>query len=138
MFSIFVGKFGMVTEDWGRKNWIVASGSETLSNTDLYVTAMYATITFIVTVGYGDILAINYVERILASVMMYVGVIGFSFLQGQFVSIITSYDEVCADHLYQMNLLKEIQDKYNVGHDMFYDMVRSLKYSRVKKSQRIQ
>ena len=124
----------MVTEEWGKKNWIVASGCDKLDNLELYTTGIYVTITFIVTVGYGDILAINYVEKIFAMFLMQVGVIGFSFLQGQFVSIIVSYDEVCADHLYQMNLLKEIQDKYNVGHDLFYDMVRSLKYSRVKKS----
>lgn len=43
---------------------------------------MYATITFIVTVGYGDILAVNYFEKVLAIVYMLVGVIGFSFLQG--------------------------------------------------------
>jgi Ion channel len=109
-----------------------------LSNLELYATGMYATITFIVTVGYGDILAVNYIERIVAMFFMQIGVIGFSFLQGQFVSIIVSYDEVCADHLYQMNVLREVQERYNVGHDLFYEMVRSLKYSRVKKSQRIQ
>ena len=128
----------MDTNEWAKENWIVASGSQELDSPELYATAVYATITFVVTVGYGDILAINYVEKIMAVLMMEIGVIGFSFLQGQFVSIIMSYDEVCADHLYQMNLLSEIQDKYNVGHDLFYDMVRSLKYSRVKKSQRIQ
>jgi len=110
----------MATDEWGRKNWIVASGSDKLSSLELYATGIYMTITFIVTVGYGDILAVNYVEKLFAMFLMQIGVIGFSFLQGQFVSIIVSYDEVCADHLYQMNILKEVQDKYNVGHDLFY------------------
>jgi hypothetical protein len=70
----------MLTNEWGRANWIVKSGSDKLSNLELYGTGMYATITFIVTVGYGDILAVNYFEKILAVFYMQIGVIGFSFL----------------------------------------------------------
>lgn len=117
-------------------NWIRASKLDQMSNSELYLTGVYVTITFILTVGYGDICVANYQEKLLASLMMLVGVMTYSFLQGQFVSLITSYDEACGDYFYQINLLSEMQERYNVGHDLFYAMVRSLKYSRVRKSQR--
>ena len=48
----------------------MVSGSDKLDNLELYATGVYATITFIVTVGYGDILAINYVEKLFATVLI--------------------------------------------------------------------
>ncbi len=61
-------------------NWIKSAELHTINDSELYVTGVYVTITFILTVGYGDILAIHYQEKLLASFMMLVGVITFSFV----------------------------------------------------------
>jgi hypothetical protein len=42
------------------------------------------------TVGYGDITAISYSEKILCIILMLIGVISFSFATGAISSIITS------------------------------------------------
>lgn len=54
----------------------------------MYTIGLYWTITTITTVGYGDISATNTHERIVASIIMIIGVIAFSFAIGSLSSII--------------------------------------------------
>ena len=54
--------------------------------------SFYWTITTITTVGYGDISAVNIVERIFCSCLMVIGVISFSFANGSLSSILMTYD----------------------------------------------
>jgi voltage-gated potassium channel len=56
--------------------------------------AFYYVVTTITTVGYGDITAVTKVEYVFAVVMLFAGVISFSFSAGSLSSIITSYDTV--------------------------------------------
>ena len=44
------------------------------------------------TVGYGDISAINVPEKIMCILLMMLGVVSFSFATGALASILTSYD----------------------------------------------
>lgn len=53
----------------------------------------YFVTTTVTTVGYGDISCSNMVERVFSIVMLFVGVIGFSFVSGSMSSIMTSYDD---------------------------------------------
>ena len=59
---------------------------------DLYAMSFYWTITTITTVGYGDINGTNTTEFIFCSIMMVIGVVGFSFANGSLASIITNFD----------------------------------------------
>ena len=54
----------------------------------MYTIGLYWTITTITTVGYGDISATNMAERIVACIIMVIGVIAFSFSTGSLSSII--------------------------------------------------
>lgn len=56
------------------------------------MTSFYFTVTTIVTVGYGDITAVNTGERMIAIFLMIIGVISFSFATGSLSSIISNYD----------------------------------------------
>ena len=58
----------------------------------MYVAAFYFVVTTLVTVGYGDIAAINDGEKIMCIFLMLLGVMSFSFATGSLASIITSYD----------------------------------------------
>ncbi len=55
---------------------------------EIYVATIYWTITTICTVGYGDILAVNEVERIVISIFMIIGVFSFGYLSGNITSLI--------------------------------------------------
>lgn len=70
--------------------------TEQYTNTELYNTAFYWTITTITTVGYGDISGNNNLERLFCSIVMIVGVISFSFANGSLASIMQNYDHTNA------------------------------------------
>lgn len=87
-FWVFIGKF----DDTSKNNWIYAKGIVDMDDYNLYVTSFYFSITTIVTVGYGDITAINAGEKILACFLMIFGVVAFSFATGALSSIISNID----------------------------------------------
>lgn len=59
-----------------------------MSDSDLYLTSFYYTITTITTVGYGDISANTNNEKIVAIIIMFTGVIAFSFASGSLTNFI--------------------------------------------------
>ena len=56
-------------------NWIETKSLEGASNFDLYISALYFSITTITTVGYGDIAGFSTNERIFCIMLMIGGVI---------------------------------------------------------------
>jgi len=81
---IFIGRYNYEK----RNNWIVLSGYADLMDHELYVIAYYYTVTTTVTVGYGDITPKNEGERVFCILLMIIGIISFSLLQGTITSII--------------------------------------------------
>lgn len=81
-----------MSED-SKDNWIFQCGYTDTSNYDLYLSAMYFTVTTVLTVGYGDISAYSVAEKIFCIFLMVVGVISFSFATGTLSSLIISIDE---------------------------------------------
>lgn len=70
---IFISTF--IDED--EASWITDIMDE--PDVGKYLFSMYFTITTITTVGYGDILASNVLERIMCMIIMLIGVLAFSF-----------------------------------------------------------
>ena len=75
-----------------KQNWLREYGFLYLKKKDLYIVAVYFTVTTITTVGYGDISASCTNERILSIIIMIVGVVSFSFATGSLTSIISDVD----------------------------------------------
>lgn len=76
----------------GDDNWIEGFGYDHSQMGSIYTIGVYWTITTITTVGYGDISATNTTERIVACIIMVIGVIAFSFSTGALSSIISNAD----------------------------------------------
>lgn len=76
----------------GKENWIYQGSYQDLSDGELYLTAVYFTVTTIVTVGYGDVSAHNSGEKGFCIFLMLLGVVSFSFATGSVASIIASLD----------------------------------------------
>jgi hypothetical protein len=72
--------------------WVEAYHAQDRDDNSLYIISFYWTITTIATVGYGDINGTNDTERIFCSIMMVIGVCGFSFANGSLSSILQNYD----------------------------------------------
>lgn len=80
-------------------------GYQDYDNMSLYISALYFTVTTIVTVGYGDITPNNNEEKCFVIFLMLVGVISFSFATGTLSSVIASYDSKNSFLKEQMDIL---------------------------------
>ena len=75
-------------EEDDEKNWIKDGEFDKYDDWSLYTTSFYYVVTTITTVGYGDIGATNYLERIFAIILMLLGVFSFSLLSSSVASIV--------------------------------------------------
>lgn len=81
------------------QNWILtyqetnfAEHPQDYEDYETYIVSFYFVSTTVTTVGYGDITGENLVEKVFCIVMLFVGVMTFSYATGSLSSIITSYD----------------------------------------------
>jgi len=102
---IFIGRMN----DDSKDNWIFQREFTDTNSSDLYVTAMYFTVTTVLTVGYGDISAYSVGEKIFCIILMVVGVISFSFATGTLSSLIASIDDRDAAQKEKIVTLNEIK-----------------------------
>lgn len=79
----------MESEDY--TTWV--NNNDDADGIDLYILAVYFTLTTVSTVGYGDILPNTVWERVYCIVLMLVGVSAFTFVSGALSSIISNYDQ---------------------------------------------
>ena len=98
---------GPATTSW------IQNGSpayNTLDNMRLYFVAFYYTITTMTTVGYGDVVGVNTLERLISIINEVVGVIVFSVIVSKLANIASLNDLNDADHLEYKNKLALIED----------------------------
>jgi len=57
------------------------------------IVSCYYALTTLSTVGYGDYYPVNSLERVIAVVLMLGGVAFFSYIMGNFIEILTSYEK---------------------------------------------
>ena len=89
--------------------------------------------TTLVTVGYGDISAYSFEEKIFAIVLMLLGVVSFSFATGTIASIITSYDSQEAVMKEKIATLNDMQIEYDLDIQLFNKLAKTIKYDHTKK-----
>jgi hypothetical protein len=99
---------------------------------NIYVVAFYWTITTITTVGYGDIVGTNTLERIFSSFIMLLGVISFSFVQGSIASILQNNDPKEIEYNERMTILDKANKDYNLPQDLYISLLRQIKYEKGK------
>jgi uncharacterized membrane protein len=76
-------------------------------------------VTTIVTVGYGDITAISSGEKIVAVILMVIGVIAFSFATGALGNILANIDSSDAKLKEKMTTLNDINIKYKLDKKLY-------------------
>lgn len=82
------------------------------SSTDVYATSFYWTVTTITTVGYGEINGNTTLERLFCSIVMIIGVISFSFVNGSLASILSNYDTQHASIQERVAILNKLYKEY--------------------------
>jgi hypothetical protein len=130
---VFIGRYN----DESKENWIFANEFEDFDDYDLYVSALYFTVTTIVTVGYGDIAAHNSHEKWFCIFLMLIGVMSFSFTTGALSSVIATIDSKESQLKEKMSILTDIQKEYKIEMDLFNEISRTVQYNHRKKQKDI-
>ena len=93
-------------EDEKDESWMV--DYKELPSNELYLVSIYWTITTITTVGYGDISAGMTIEYIYSIIIMFTGIIAFSFASAALTSFFDSYDTENAIYKEKLAVLNKI------------------------------
>jgi CRP-like cAMP-binding protein len=99
------------------------------TDSQLYITSFYWTVTTITTVGYGDIHGILPGEKLFNSLIMIIGVILFTFANGSLSSILSNYDvknKALAD---KVTVLNKIYREYKIPSDVYVDCKKQLEFT---------
>ena len=98
------------------------------SDWDWYLVGIYFIATTVTTVGYGDINPVNNIERGFCSVLMFIGVIGFSFATGALGSLIASQETAQAKLQEKLMLLTKIRKQFKLSDKLYKDISVAIKY----------
>lgn len=85
--------------------------------------SFYFVITTIATVGYGDISPSSTLQRIVGSIIMILGVVGFSVAVGSLSSLMSSLDTIGAKLKQEMDFLEGIKNQFNLD-PILYEEIR--------------
>lgn len=110
-------------------SWVWENDLQGLTRWELYITAVYYTITTMTTVGYGDISAVDTNERVLAVVTMLVGVVTFSYATGSLSSILASVDTTSAQILMRKQVLEQIRDQYKISPHLYAECLEYISFA---------
>lgn len=106
-FWYLTAKFSNFSED----TWIFRIGIHGSDRIDYYIWALYWATQTITTVGYGDIPAFTNTEIIFSFIWMLVGVAFYSFIIGNFSSIISGSSQIQKSISYRVKGLSELSRK---------------------------
>jgi len=108
-----------------------------MEKSELYITAMYFTVTTILTVGYGDILPFSKAEKLICIFLMVFGVISFSFATGTLSSLITSIDDRDSMQKQKIVTLNQLKASYKLDVKIFNKLVRNINYDHSQNDKQI-
>lgn len=99
------------------------------TNTEIYYTSFYWTITTITTVGYGEIHGNSPGERMFCALIMIIGVVSFSFANGSLASILSNYDVHNAALQDKIAILNKVYKDYRLPLNLYVQCKKHLEYN---------
>ena len=109
-----------------KKTWIEEFGYTEIAKVELYLTSLYWAFTTITTVGYGDISGKTPSEMVYCIIIMYTGVLCFTFASGSITTFIQSYDSENAIYKQKLEVLNRTFHKYEIPVDLYVRLKNSL------------
>ena len=97
-----------------------------------YVISFYWTLTTLTTVGYGDITALNTLEKIFTLFIMGFGIIIYSYGIGSLSSILYDYDLKSEEMNQKLNILLKIKKNYKINQSLYEKIKKILKLDSIR------
>lgn len=120
---VFVGKF-----DETSINWIEIGNFQDIPNMSLYIVSLYWTITTFTTVGYGDIVAVNFSEKFFTVIVMTIGIIFYSYSISSLTNVLSNIDQRKAKLENQIHTLENLSKEYNLNKTFYFQISRALEF----------
>ncbi|CAG9329138.1 unnamed protein product [Blepharisma stoltei] len=122
---IFIGNLYL---NYDYNNWIMQSGYQDEEGFDLYIIAFYWSVTTLSTVGYGEIHAWNLPERLVATLVMVVGIFFYSFIIGSLSSLLTNLDSRTSKMNRKLDILKSLSRQYKFSPEFYSKISNAIEY----------
>ena len=100
-----------------------------MDNSNLYLTSFYFTITTITTVGYGDFSPGTFSEKIIGCIIMFVGVLAFSFASGSLANYIQQQDNHSALFEEKCIVLDKLYKENEFPSELYSMIKKNLKFN---------
>ena len=100
-------------------NWIVINSFNELSNYDIYIASIYFNFVTIFTIGYGDILASNLIERLYNIFLLIFGVMLYTFALTNISSIFTSIDKNKEIFQKKLEIIEDISSDHYINFELY-------------------
>lgn len=121
---------GRVSSDY--ENWIVKYKIQDSEIGSQYLASFYWTITTLTTVGYGDILPANSIERFFCIFVMLGGVFFYSYTIGTITSVIGQIEKRKSKLQSKILVLQDIAKKYSLTQNFYKRIKSDLEYDQSK------
>lgn len=122
-FWALIGKLDETDE-----NWIFYYEYLDKDSFDLYIISFYWSITTLATVGYGDIVAKNNIERTMCSFVMLIGIFLYSYVISSITSLIGNLDTRKSKLSKKMGLLNELARQFNISKLFYKKLSKAIEY----------
>ena len=108
-------------------NWILYQNLQDSKSIHKYFSGMYYNLATIYTVGYGDLVAISYPEKVYSILLQSIGIFIYSFVVSNMINIVklTPKEEELER---KINLLNEIRMNYSINEKLYAKIFRLIKY----------
>lgn len=108
-------------------NWILYQNLQDSTSIQKYFSGMYYNLATIYTVGYGDLVAISYPEKVYNILLQSIGIFIYSFVVSNMINIVklTPKEEELEK---KINLLNEIRMNYSISEKLYAKIFRLIKY----------
>lgn len=124
--------FAAKLEGFGPDTWVYRNELMDEPSSYIYMVAFYFAVASLTTVGYGDVAAETFLERMLAMIWMVFGVIFFSFTIGNLTSVMENMQYKENTLQQKLHIIDELCKEAHIGKDIKKKLNQAIIYSNEK------
>lgn len=118
--------------DLDDSTWIASLGLRDHKKYQIYLWCLYWNLTTVTTVGYGNISAFSWIEKVYTIIIISIGVVMYSFFIGNFSVIISAMNEHENELKEKLQDLESINNNYNIKRETYLKVKKVIKYETYK------